>query len=149
MRRGRRCGRITSFGSTKGVQAMREILKPTGTVLLVCLAAVVAVATAIAASAALGDGSARSAVDKRVSVRDNTFSPRTARVGRGGRVTWVWRGDNPHNVVFRSVPRGAGKPRSRVQTSGRFSRSFRRRGLHRYVCTIHQDLGMRGAVRVG
>ena len=40
------------------------------------------------------------------------------------------------------------KAGSRTKTSGTFSRKLRRRGTYRYVCTIHEDLGMTGSVKV-
>ena len=69
-------------------------------------------------------------------------------VSRGDRVVWRWRGSNPHNVRFRKVPRRASKRGSDTQSSGRFARTFDRRGTYRYVCTIHEDIGMRGSVNV-
>ena len=98
-------------------------------------------------SPAIGGGAERSAT-KSVSVRDDLFSPRAVSVSRGDKVAWRWKGSNAHNVTFRSVPSGASKPRSATKTSGRFARTFRKRGTYRYVCTIHQDLGMRGTVKV-
>jgi plastocyanin len=109
-----------------------------------------AVAVASAASPASGGPDARSSQasdSERVSVRDDRFSPSSVRVSRGGKVTWRWRGDNPHNVRFRKVPTGASKRGSDTQTSGRFARTFRKSGRYRYVCTIHEDLGMKGSVR--
>jgi plastocyanin len=81
-------------------------------------------------------------------VDDNFFSPKNAQVGRGGRVTWRWRGAVDHNVTFTKVPSGASKRGSGTKASGRFSRSFTKKGTYRYVCTIHRSLGMRGSVVV-
>lgn len=83
-----------------------------------------------------------------VSVRDDRFSPRSRSAARGDKVIWRWRGSNPHNVRFRSVPSGASKGGSGTKSSGRFSRTFRKSGTYRYVCTIHEDIGMRGSVSV-
>jgi plastocyanin len=69
------------------------------------------------------------------------------KVSTGGKVTWKWRGSNPHNVKFRRVPKGASRRGSKTITSGRFSRTFKKSGTYRYVCTIHEDLGMKGSVR--
>ena len=64
-------------------------------------------------------------------------------------MTWVWKGQNSHDVVFRKVPRGASKKSARrVRASGRFTRSFGTSGTYRYVCTVHVDFGMRGVVKV-
>jgi plastocyanin len=107
----------------------------------------------IFASVALGGSGAGSGAhatkNASVSVRDDLFSPRTASVSVGGKVTWRWRGSNPHNVKFRKVPRGASKRGKGTQDSGRFSRTFSKRGTYRYVCTIHEDIGMRGTVKAG
>jgi plastocyanin len=90
------------------------------------------------------------AAAKRVTIRDDFFTPKTVHVGVGGRVTWSWKGEgDSHNVTFKKVPRGASKPHSRTKTGGAFTRSFSRRGTYRYVCTIHQDLGMKGTVVAG
>ena len=107
--------------------------------------AILAFGTALASNGL----AAQTAATKSVSVRDDFFSPRTASISRGDKVVWRWRGDNPHNVRFRQVPRGAKRPRgSTTKTSGRFARTFSRRGTYRYVCTIHADSGMRGRVAV-
>jgi plastocyanin len=105
-------------------------------------------AAAFGVAPALGGQDAESAATKRVSVRDDVFSPRNVTVASRDKVIWRWRGDNPHNVRFRSVPSGASRRGSDTQSSGRFARTFRQRGRYRYVCTIHADIGMRGSVRV-
>ena len=97
-------------------------------------------------------GAARTAATARaktVSVKDDFFSPKTVRVAVRGTVTWRWRDEGVHNVVFRKVPSGASKRRSTTRTAGKFTRSFRKRGTYRYVCTIHEDLGMKGSVIAG
>jgi plastocyanin len=111
-------------------------------------AALIGVALVQAVPAAGGE-EGRSAATRSVSVRDDFFSPKRRTIDSGDRVRWVWREDNPHNVRFRRVPRGASKrPGSRTKTSGTFTRRFRTRGTYRYVCTIHEDAGMTGSVKV-
>lgn len=110
-------------------------------------AAAATLALAAAASPALGGPSGDASRTKSVSVRDNAFSPRSTSISRGDRVRWSWRGDNPHNVRFSKVPGGASKKGSSTQTSGRFSRSFTKKGTYSYVCTIHAP-SMRGSVAV-
>jgi plastocyanin len=83
---------------------------------------------------------------KRVVVNDNFFEPRSVNIHRGDRVVWLWRGQNPHNVTFVKVPKGAGKRSSDTQVTGRWGRVFRKRGLYKYICTIHA--GMRGTIDV-
>jgi len=118
--------------------------------MLALLPAAAVIAVLAVWPAAGGAGTAVNAKTKRVSVRDDSFSPKTVRVARGGKVTWVWRGENDHNVRFRKAPAGSKRPKgSSTQSSGRFSRTFRKRGTYRYVCTIHEDLGMRGRVVAG
>jgi plastocyanin len=111
---------------------------------------VAAAAAAVGALPALGDSAAKPSATKSVSVRDDFFSPRRAEIARGGKVVWRWKGDNAHNVRFRKVPSGVKRPKgSDTQTEGRFARTFGKRGTYRYVCTIHEDLGMTGRVVVG
>jgi plastocyanin len=118
------------------------------------LVLVTAALSGLAASAvvvpASGGREATSAA-KGVSVRDDVFSPRGVTVSRGGKVTWRWRGENPHNVAFRRVPAGASRPKRCGTTSRRgasCTRKFPRRGTYRYVCTIHELAGMKGRVKV-
>jgi plastocyanin len=120
---------------------------------LVLLAAAAATAiTLLFVTSPQSGGSSRgasAAATKSVSVRDNSFSPRAANIERGDKVVWRWKGSSPHNVRFRKVPKGAKRPKgSETQDSGRFARTFSKRGTFRYVCTIHEDLGMKGRVVV-
>jgi plastocyanin len=84
---------------------------------------------------------------KRVTVNDNFFEPRLVSIDPDEKVVWVWRGENEHNVTFTKVPRGAGKHGAETRRVGRFRRTFRKRGLYKYQCTIHA--GMKGVVDVG
>jgi plastocyanin len=116
---------------------------------LVITAAAAALSLAALALAPVSGGSrAKASKTFSVSVRDNRFSPRSITVHSGAKVVWRWRGFADHNVRFRKVPSGASKRGSPTQSSGRFARTFKQRGTYRYVCTIHQALGMRGSVRV-
>ena len=101
---------------------------------------------ALGAAATPADNQVSQAARKRVAVKDNFFEPRSVNIHKGDRVTWVWRGENPHNVTFVKVPKGAGKRGAETRTTGRWSRTFRKRGLYKYVCTIHA--GMRGTIDV-
>jgi plastocyanin len=116
------------------------------------LAAVVAITIPVLMLAAPASGGAGAKASKevaRVSIKDDLFSPKVARVDAGGKVVWRWKGSNDHNVRFRSSPRGVKRPRgSSIKDSGRFARSFGRRGTYRYVCTLHEDSGMKGRVVV-
>jgi plastocyanin len=87
---------------------------------------------------------------KRVSVGDNYFvrdgGTPTVSVGKGRKVTWVWKGRSLHNVT---VTRGPAKFRSGSKTSGRFSRRLGRAGTYTIVCTVHgaRDQSMKLVVR--
>jgi plastocyanin len=83
-------------------------------------------------------------------LRDDFFSPATVRIHRGDKVVWRWKGSNDHTVTFKTAPRGVKRPRGTgVRSTGsRFAHTFTRRGTYRYVCRIHQDLGMKGRVIV-
>ena len=91
---------------------------------------------------------ARKAQDKNVKVRvqDNFFDPRSIGVAQNGTVTFVWRGSNRHNVRFTKVPPGGSRKGSRTKTHGRWTRTFSKPGLYRYVCTLFS--GMRGTITV-
>jgi plastocyanin len=115
-------------------------------VLLAGIVAATAGAVLIVPAQLQADSSAGASATKRVSVRDDFFSPRRVSLAVGDRVRWTWRGDNEHNVRFRRAPRGASKRGAGFRTRGSFSRSFSKRGTYRYVCTLHEDAGMRGTV---
>jgi plastocyanin len=78
---------------------------------------------------------------------DNFFEPRLINIHKGDRVVWVWKGDNSHNVTFTKVPANVSKRGADTRREGRWSRKFRKRGVYRYVCTIHS--GQRGTIEVG
>ncbi len=108
-------------------------------------------AVALAAALIIGGSSAGSAgahsissdftiaANKSVKTGDDYFGRRGRKpkvtIRRGTRVTWRWVGRRPHNVVLRSGP--GRKFASRVQTRGRYTRKFTRRGTYRILCTIH------------
>ena len=94
------------------------------------------VLAAVAAVPALYAGSATSAT--RVNVGDNYFVrpsgvPKVT-VSKGTKVRWVWTGDNPHNVKVASGPAKFG---SSTMSSGRYSKTVRKRGTYTIVCTVH------------
>jgi plastocyanin len=104
---------------------------------------------ALAAAPALGSAetpAAANAATKKVIVMDNFFEPRYLEIHKGERVVWVWKGDNSHNIVFTKVPKQASKKGASSRRDGRWSRKFKRRGLYKYVCTLHS--GQRGSIEV-
>jgi plastocyanin len=103
----------------------------------------------LSAAPALGDAGtpeASKALTKRVVVMDNFFEPRFVEIRSGDRVVWVWKGDNSHNVTFTKVPKSASRKGAETRRRGRWSRKFRKRGVYKYVCTIHS--GQRGSIEV-
>ena len=107
----------------------------------------IAVAAAIVVPVLAGVSSSV-AGDKRATVRvmDNFFDPRSITVENGTRVTFVWKGENRHNVRFTKVPAGARKKGARTRRDGDWSRRFHKPGLYRYICTLFD--GMRGTITV-
>jgi plastocyanin len=85
-------------------------------------------------------------IDHRVAVRDNFFSPRSLTLDPGDAVKWTWKGDNRHNILFKKAPTGASKKSAGARREGAWSRTFRKPGHYRYVCTLFA--GMRGSVTV-
>ena len=100
------------------------------------LLAMIGVAAIVAAVAvpALGAGAT-------VRVDDDFFRAKTVRITKGSTVIWRWVGDNPHNVKFRSF-------RSTTKETGSYRHKFTVRGTYRYICTLHDDAGMKGTVIV-
>ena len=99
----------------------------------IALLAAAGIATAVA-TPALGAGAS-------VKVGDDYFRAKTVRITKGSTVTWRWVGSDSHNVVFRGF-------KSKLQNKGTYRHRFMKRGTFRYVCTLHEDNGMKGAVVV-
>ncbi len=76
---------------------------------------------------------------KRVSAYNNYFSPKSVKVRKGTRVTWVIR-KGVHNV------RGKGLKSANLTKGHTYTKKFKRGGTYRYVCTLHR--GMNGKVVV-
>jgi plastocyanin len=91
-----------------------------------------AVATALAVASAFGSSHT-------VTVKDNFFSPKTASIKKGSKVTWKWAGKVAHNVTFKTV-------HSKTQAKGTYSLTFNRKGTFGYRCTLHP--GMTGSIKV-
>jgi plastocyanin len=96
-------------------------------------------ALAILAALVVGGGAAAipSAVasgTKTVSVKDDFFSPKKLTVSKGGKVKWVWKGKERHNVA---VANGPSFFRAGTRKKGSFTHTFKKRGTYSIVCTIH------------
>jgi plastocyanin len=82
-----------------------------------------------------------------VLVKDNFFKPKEVTIKKGGKVTWRWRGSNPHNVAIMKPGSSKVVKRSTVKTSGKYTSKFGSTGKWRIVCEIH-PVRMRGRVIV-
>jgi plastocyanin len=82
----------------------------------------------------------------KVRVMDNFFDARSVTVPEDSKVTFVWKGENRHNVRFTKVPKGASRKGSKTKRDGRWARKFAKAGVYRYVCTLFS--GMRGTITV-
>lgn len=83
-----------------------------------------------------------------VLVKDDFFKPERVVIKKGGKVTWRWKGSNPHNVAIK--PPGSNKvvKRSTVKTKGTYTTGFKRTGKWRVLCEIHpQNMTMRVIVK--
>jgi plastocyanin len=77
---------------------------------------------------------------KTVAVKNNSFSPTSVKVKKGGKVVWKWtQGGVPHNVTPAN-----GKPGSKTSSKKgfTFSKTFTKAGTFKYVCTIHSNMKM-------
>lgn len=115
------------------IPAPRRLLALAGAAAL--LAAVVAPVAGPSASAATG---------KSVVVRNIKFNPGSLTIARGSTVTWRFDDETTkHNVISRGAKRFKNSP---VKGSGTYSVRFTRRGIYRYVCSLH--IGMKGVITV-
>jgi plastocyanin len=105
----------------------------------------IAAATAsVLAAGVLAGPSLAGSTTKTVKVKDNVFSPTSITVKRGTKVKWVWKGSAPHNVT---VTKGPVRFSSKTKTSGSFSKTLKRKGTYKIVCTIHAP-GMKMTIHV-
>jgi len=98
----------------------------------------------------VADRTGRATVTVQVGAEGNggyyAFEPPAVRVSRGTTVRWAWTGKGgAHDVIARD-----GRFESERATSDdtTFSRTFETTGTHRYYCTPHRSLGMKGAIVV-
>jgi plastocyanin len=103
------------------------------------------------AGAALAAAPAQAGPTRTVRVLDNYFSPARTTVSPGTLVVWRWPADggDVHDVKLTSAPRGVRKFTSEAGASGyAFRRTLRAAGTYRFLCTFHEDDGMRMTVTV-
>ena len=81
---------------------------------------------------------------------DYYFTPERLRVKQGGKVSWRWpsaAGDQ-HDVKATDAPQGAKKFQSDLAASDySYSRRLKKRGVYKFICTLHPD-SMRQRIRV-
>jgi large repetitive protein len=82
-----------------------------------------------------------------VTVKDNSFTPKSKSIKSNTKVTWTWKGDEDHNVTLvtsgiKGAPKGikASKYTSRTQDSGTFVRTLKTTGTYFFVCTLHAGM---------
>jgi halocyanin-like protein len=74
------------------------------------------------------------------------YDPPAIRIDRGTTVTWEWTGDGGgHDVV---AVDGTFESELASAAGTTFTHTFDEAGTHRYYCTPHRSLGMKGAVVV-
>ena len=103
------------------------------------------------AGAALVAVPAEAGSKRTVKVLDNYFSPSKATVNPNTTVTWKWAADggDVHDVKLLSAPKGVRKFTSEAGAGGyTFRRTLRKAGTYKFLCTFHEDDGMRMTVTV-
>ncbi len=108
----------------------------------------IAALIALAACATLA-AVAESATTRSIKIGDNYYvrpsGVPVVTVTRNTRVTWRWTGDSLHDV---RVSSGPVKFKSKVQTSGTYSRTMTRRGTYKIYCEIHSASDQSMVLRV-
>ena len=75
----------------------------------------------------------KAAVGATVAIKDDVFGSAEVEIVTGETVAWKWEGKNPHNVA------GDGF-KSKIQTSGAFTRTFAKAGTFDYRCEVHPTM---------
>ena len=94
-----------------------------------------------------------------VGMNDMAFLPATIIINAGERVVWRNSSQTIHNVVddagkalnevdVKLPPGGSPFDSGLLQPGQTFSRMFTAPGVYRYVCTLHEGMGMKGVVVV-
>lgn len=99
------------------------------------LATAASVTTAISLSGLAAAGSS-------FALKDDKFAPTSLTVSKGTKVTFTWKGKHPHDVHAT----GAASFKSKIQTSGSYRYTFRKKGTVKLVCDVHP--GMKATIKV-
>ncbi len=78
-------------------------------------------------------------VTKKVAVKDNYFKPKKVKLAVGDKIKFTWKGFAIHDV---KVEKGPQKFESKQQSSGTFTRTIKKPGKYRIICTIHPGMEM-------
>jgi plastocyanin len=86
-----------------------------------------------------------------VELVDRTFQPRTVTVSTGTEVTWTNEDSAPHTVTAAQFHDAAASWSfdERLAADERVAHTFDAAGVYEYVCTVHGESSMCGAVLVG
>ena len=86
-----------------------------------------------------------------VEVADNYYLPDRMTVKKGTTVTWKWPDDvaiDVHDVKLKSAPKGVRKWQSEPGSTGyRYKRTFKKSGIYKIICTLHEEMKMTITVR--
>ena len=97
-------------------------------------------AVAVTIGVAVAAVPAQAGSSKTVAVKNNSFSPKSVKIGKGGKVVWKWtQGGVPHNVTPAS---GAAGSKTSSKKGYTFTKTFSKAGTFKYVCTIHSSMKM-------
>jgi plastocyanin len=108
--------------------------------------AVLAAAALVAALAAPLANAGSTPKPLAVTVKDNSFAPKSKKIKTGTKVTWTWKGEEDHNVTLvTSGVKGAPKVKAKSYTSktiskGTFVRTLKTTGKYFFVCTLHAGM---------
>jgi plastocyanin len=108
-------------------------------------------AALVAAPAVAGPPPARLPQKKKVEVVDNYYSPRKLTVNLKSRITWVWTDESAdvHDVKLVSGPKGFKKFQTEPGSAGfTYSKTLTKPGTYKFICTFHEEDGMRMTIVV-
>jgi plastocyanin len=88
---------------------------------------------------------------KTVTVQDNYYGPTKETVNRYLLITWKWTDESAdvHDVKLVSGPKGFRKFQTEPASAGyRYSKRLTKPGTYKFVCTLHEDDGMKMTIVV-
>jgi plastocyanin len=88
---------------------------------------------------------------KTVTVQDNYYGPTKETVNRDSLITWKWTDESAdvHDVKLVSGPKGFRKFQTEPASAGfRYSKRLTKPGTYKFICTLHEDDGMKMTIVV-